>query len=108
MCKRNPAGRVQTVGSFSISEREFFMAVYFIEYDLRKSKDYSSLIKAIESLGGVRHLKSAWSIKHSNTTCELLAKHLHQYIDADDGLIVSQVLDWAHYKLEASPHNPKA
>ena len=82
------------------------MAVYFIEYDLRKTKDYSTLIKEIENLGGVRFLKSAWSIKHDNTTCKIIREHLQKFMDSDDGIIVSQVVDWSYYNLEKSPHNP--
>lgn len=82
------------------------MAVYFIEYDLRKNKDYDAISGAIEELGGIRHLRSSWSVKNDSMSAEQLANYLLSFMDVDDGIVVSEVLTWAQYGLEATPHDP--
>nr|WP_312374922.1 hypothetical protein [Delftia acidovorans] len=82
------------------------MAVYFVEYDLRRTKNYPAIIGAIEELGGIRHLNSSWSIKSESMSAEQLANYLLTFMDIDDGIVVSEVLTWAQYGLEATPHDP--
>ena len=82
------------------------MALYFIEYDLRKRKDYPELIDELKRLGAIRHLKSAWSLNHDNSSCVLIRDHLIKFIDGDDGLIVALVTDWASFNTDAKPNEP--
>lgn len=81
------------------------MALYFVDYDLRKQRDYQKLYEALKSLKAIRVLESLWAFTHESTTCTLVRDHLMQFIDADDGLVVSQVMDWASYKPLKSPPN---
>jgi len=74
------------------------VTLYFIDYDLRKQRNYQDLYKALQSLGAVRILESLWALTHDNSSCALIRDHLMQYIDQDDGLVVSRVADWASYK----------
>jgi CRISPR/Cas system-associated endoribonuclease Cas2 len=81
------------------------MALYFVDYDLRKQRDYQKLYDALKAFGAIRVLESLWAFSHSNTSCVQVRDHLKQFIDADDGLVVSQVADWASYKPLATPPN---
>lgn len=80
------------------------MALYFIDYDLRKQRNYQDLYAALSALGAKRVLESLWALTYNNSSCVLIRDHLMQHIDADDGLVVTQVSDWASYKpLSAVP-----
>ncbi|MBD7962121.1 hypothetical protein [Comamonas avium] len=82
------------------------MALYFLEYDLVKQKNYQPLYDELERLNAKKHLLSAWSFKgqHSGAS-EAWRDHFRQFIDADDRLMVSEVTDWAGTKLLGTPHN---
>jgi hypothetical protein len=81
------------------------MALYFVDYDLRKQRDYQKLYDALNALVATRVLESLWAFNHGNTSCMLVRDYLKQFIDADDGLVVSQVTDWATYTpLEVPPN----
>jgi CRISPR/Cas system-associated endoribonuclease Cas2 len=82
------------------------MALYFVDYDLRKQADYNKLYDALESLGANRILESMWAFNHNSTSCSEVRDHLMQFIDIDDGLVVSRVVDWAAYKASKVPPNP--
>lgn len=76
------------------------MKIFFVDYDLRNVRDYNdykALTEKLEELGGVRVLKSLWSLKMpdyytSDDICQLLLKE----IDEDDAIIVSQVINCAY------------
>lgn len=74
------------------------MALYFVNYDLRKQRNYQDLYAALNGIGAKRILESVWALTHNNSSCAVIRDHLRQHIDADDGLVVSQVSDWASYK----------
>lgn len=82
------------------------MALYFVDYDLRKQRDYQTLYEALNQLGGVRVLKSLWCFQHADTSCAAVRDYLKGYIDQDDGLVVSKVVDWASIKTDNTPLNP--
>ncbi|MDO9421074.1 MAG: hypothetical protein Q7T66_10455 [Herminiimonas sp.] len=81
------------------------MAIFFVEYDLRKDRNYPKLIEELEKMGGIRILKSLWAIKPvvADLTCQGLASHFRRYIDNDDGLLVSRVTDWSGFNLLRRP-----
>lgn len=82
------------------------MALFFIEYDLRKRKDYPELIAELERIGAIRYLKSAWCVKRADTvTPKELRDHLKKFIDADDGLMVALVTNWASWRAEKTPND---
>lgn len=81
------------------------MSLFFLEYDLRNQRNYQKLYDELNRVQAVRVLESLWAFKRINTNCENLRNHFAQFIDADDGLVVSQVTDWASRKvLTAPPH----
>lgn len=81
------------------------MALFFLEYDLRRGKpaDYQKLFDELARFQAVRMLKSSWCFNRVNTTAENLRDYFRQFIDANDGLIVSQVADWASFNTESNP-----
>lgn len=82
------------------------MKIFFVDYDLRKEKDYKTLIDELARLGGIRVLKSSWSLKLPDTnTCAIVRDHLKQFMDKDDGIIVSEVIEYAYAKVDNIPHS---
>jgi hypothetical protein len=64
------------------------MACYIVNYDLRKVKDYDSLITAIKGYGTwAKVLKSCWAIVTQNSA-EQIRDYLLSYMDSDDGIFV--------------------
>lgn len=83
------------------------MALYFLTYDLRKSRNYQAIYDELESFNALRILESTWCFKRINTSAKGLRDHFSQYVDSDDGLIVSEVTDWASRKTDGSPNDLK-
>lgn len=79
------------------------MALFFIEYDLRKARNYQALYDELARFKAVRVLESLWCFKRINTNCARLRDHFKQFIDADDGLCITEVSDWATYKALDTP-----
>ena len=79
------------------------MALYFVEYELRKKRDYPKLTEELESLSAVRVLNSYWCFNRINTSAERLRNHFKQFIDKDDAIMVTEVKDWAGTNLLSSP-----
>ncbi|MFY3196795.1 hypothetical protein ACOTE7_23040 [Achromobacter xylosoxidans] len=82
------------------------MALYFLSYDLRKSRNYQPLYDELAKLYATRVLESLWAFKHTDTNCASVRDYFRQFIDADDGLIVIQAVDWATWNTDKTPPNP--
>jgi len=80
------------------------MALFFLEYDLRKQRDYQKLYDELKSFNAVRILKSSWCFKRHNTNAAGLRDHFKNFIDSDDGLVVSEVSDWATWNTTSTPN----
>ena len=83
------------------------MALYFISYDLRKERDYQKLYDELNKFDAVRILESTWCFKRLNTNAEGLRNHFGQFIDSDDGIVVSEVTDWATKNTNGNPNQLK-
>ena len=83
------------------------MMLYFLNYDLRKERDYQILYDELKRFNAVRILESCWCFKRANTNAENMRTYFRQFIDSDDGLIVSQVSDWASINTYGHPKNLK-
>lgn len=81
------------------------MALYFLSYDLRKARNYQPLYDELARFNATRVLESLWAFKRINTSCAALREHFKQFIDRDDGLVVTEVVDWATYKADNTPPN---
>lgn len=79
------------------------MALFFLDYDLRKVRDYKPLYAELASFNAKRLLKSSWCFNRFNTTAEGLRNHFAKFIDGDDGIWVAEVTDWATRRTEATP-----
>lgn len=80
------------------------MALYFLDYDLRKQRNYQALYDELARFKAVRMLESSWCFNRVNTTATGLRDHFRQFIDSDDGLAIGAVTDWATYKALKSPN----
>jgi len=80
------------------------MALYFLEYDLRKQRDYQKLYDELKNFSAIRILKSLWCFNRFSTTSESIRTHFRQIIDSDDGLIVAEITDWATINTEGNPN----
>lgn len=79
------------------------MALYFLEYDLRKQRDYQKLWDELKRFQAVRILKSLWCFNRVNINAAGLRDYFATFIDADDGLCVTEVTDWATRNVEGTP-----
>lgn len=78
---------------------------YSVSYDLRTpGKNYEALWKALRGINAVRVLESQWIANRSNTTPLALANYLLTFMDANDGIFVTEVPDnYAYRTLLADP-----
>lgn len=79
------------------------MALFFLDYDLRKARNYQLLYDELANFKAVRVLESSWCFNQFNTTCAGLRDHFKKFIDSDDGLSVVEVTDWAAYNALGTP-----
>jgi hypothetical protein len=80
------------------------MALYFMEYDLRKQKNYQALYDELARFKAIRVLESLWCFNRFETNAGGLRDHFRQFIDSDDGIIVSEVSDWASFGVQGDPN----
>lgn len=84
------------------------MKLFFLTYDLRNRRDYKTLYDELNKLNAVRILESTWCFKLQDTiTAETVCNHFQNYIDKDDAIMVSQVIDWASYNTDGHPNQLK-
>jgi hypothetical protein len=83
------------------------VALYFLDYDLRNQRDYTKLYGELERFRAVRILESLWCFNRVNTSASGLRDHFRQFIDSDDGLCISEVVDWATYGVLGTPNDLK-
>ena len=80
------------------------MALYFLDYDLRRQRNYQALYDELARFNAVRMLESSWCFNRSNTSAVNLRDHFKKFIDSDDGLVVGEVTNWATYKVLKTPN----
>lgn len=75
------------------------MKVYQISYDLRKQRDYSSLIKQIKAYDAyARPLESCWLIATDQSATQV-RNNLASVMDADDGLLITRLQGEAAWRM---------
>jgi len=75
------------------------MKVYQIVYDLRKQRNYNSLINAIKAYEVWAHpLESCWIIA-SDQSAQQIRDDLASVMDADDGLLVTRLQNEAAWRM---------
>ena len=86
------------------------MALFFLSYDLRNKRDYQPLYDELKKFNAVRMLEACWCFKRINTNAKGLRDYFKQFVDGDDGLLVSQVAEvdgvpqWAGLNLDGNPN----
>jgi hypothetical protein len=83
------------------------MALYFMTYDLRKKKDYKKLYDELAKFKAVRILESTWCFYRLNTSASNLRDYFKNFIDNDDGLLISESNSWASYNTASTPKDLK-
>ena len=83
------------------------MALYTLSYDLRKQRDYQKLYDELKKFNAIRILESIWCFNRFNTSASGLRDHFTQFMDSDDGLLVTEVNDWATYNTLGNPKQLK-
>ncbi|WP_299211661.1 hypothetical protein [uncultured Aquimarina sp.] len=83
------------------------MALYFLTYDLRKSKDYQKLYDELENFNAVKVLESTWCFNRINTSATKLRDYFRSFIDEDDGILIDESNSWATFKTDSSPNDLK-
>jgi hypothetical protein len=81
------------------------MALYFLDYDLRKVRNYDTLYAALKDFAAVRVLESSWCFNRFNATTSGIRDYFRAHIDADDGLSVVEVSDWSTWNALGTPKN---
>jgi hypothetical protein len=67
------------------------MNLFFVAYDLnRPQQNYPRLWEALRNAGARRLLASEWALR-SSSTLEALYRYFAQFVDRDDGLVVTAV-----------------
>lgn len=78
--------------------------LYFLSYDLVKTKDYPKLYNELEQFKAKRVLESVWCFKYESDKSEDLRDHFFKFMDKDDRLLVIQSNGWWSKNLLFSPN----
>lgn len=79
--------------------------LYFISYDLIKTKDYPKLYDELEKFKAKRVLESVWGFRYESGKSGDLRDHFAKFIDKDDRLLVIQSNGWSSRNLLFNPNN---
>lgn len=79
--------------------------LYYLSYDLVRTKNYQVLYDELLKFGAKRVLESVWCFKYSRGNSKVLRDHFIQFIDNDDRLIVIQSADWGGWNLLYNPND---
>ena len=71
------------------------MALFFLEYELRKPRDYRRFYDEVDRFGAVRVLTCLWCFRNAESDAATLRNHFAQFMDADDAIVVVEVASWA-------------
>lgn len=86
------------------------MALYSLNYDLVKQRDYQKLYDELANFNAVRVTESQWFFKRFDATVSGLREHFSKFIDSDDRLMVAEIASvnntpqWAGRNLLGSPN----
>ncbi len=78
--------------------------LYFVDYDLRKERDYQTLYDELNRLKAIQVLESCWCLRIEDSSAVKIRDHFRKFIDANDGIMVSEISDWASYKTNGHPN----
>ena len=78
--------------------------LYFLSYDLIKTKDYQKIYDELSKFKAKRVLESVWGFKYEAGKSGDLRDHFIKFIDKDDRLLVIQSNGWGSWNLLFDPN----
>ncbi|MDL2141766.1 hypothetical protein QQY79_04485 [Flavobacterium tructae] len=78
--------------------------LYFLSYDLIKTKDYQKIYDELAKFKAKRVLESVWCFKYEESKSGELRDYFAKFIDADDRLLVIQSNGWGSRNLLFDPN----
>lgn len=81
------------------------MALYFLTYDLSKSKNSQPLYDKLQKMDTIRILKSTWCFYDDDTSVKDLRDQFKHLVDRDAELMLAEVSDWASLNLDRTPRD---
>ena len=78
--------------------------LFFIDYDLRKERDYQTLYDELNRLKAIQVLESCWCLRIKGSSAVEIRDHFKKFIDINDGIMVSEISDWASYNTNGHPN----
>jgi len=79
------------------------MALYFLSYELKNSRDYQELYAELKRLNAVKILDSTWCFNCIRKDVQYLRDHFKNFIASNDALLVLEVPNWASYYTNNTP-----
>jgi hypothetical protein len=83
------------------------MALFFLDYDLRGTRDYQKLYDELKRFDAVRILESLWCFNRVDISASGLRDYWKQFVDSNDAICVSEVSDWATLRTLGNPNDLK-
>ena len=79
--------------------------LFGVSYDLvQPIRTYGPLIDTLQDIGAKRITESYWVVPGGGAgTAESLRDYLLNYLDGDDRIFVSEIVDWASYNTIMTP-----
>ena len=81
------------------------MALYFLQCELRSSRDYQGLYDYLDELDAVRLLDSLWCFHRVHTGAAGLRELFKQYVGPGDSLVVIEAQNWAISNAISTPNS---
>jgi hypothetical protein len=78
--------------------------LYYLSYDLIKTKDYQKIYDELAKFKGKRVLESVWCFKYESGKSADLRDYFRNFIDSDDRLLIIQSNGWASWNLLSNPN----
>jgi len=79
------------------------MALFFLTYDLRNSRNYQVLFDELKKFNAIKILESTWCFNCIHKDVQSLRDHFKYFIDENDALLVAEVPNWASYYTDSTP-----
>ncbi|VAW52566.1 hypothetical protein MNBD_GAMMA05-880 [hydrothermal vent metagenome] len=81
------------------------MALYFLTYDLAKSKSSQALLDELKQLDALRILKAKWCFSSDSTSAKELRNRFKSVVDDEVSFLLFEVSDWASLNLDVTPND---
>jgi hypothetical protein len=93
------------IASFTIIQDQAQVCSDAFLSDLRKKRDYQKVYDELEKFKAIRVLESTWCFNRFEVAAKELKIHFENFIEDDDGQIVSQNASWSGMNMDVSPND---